>query len=156
MRVAVGFGIPYDRPERWKDTVDFVVQADRFGVDSVWSAEAWGSDAVTPLGYLASRTERVKLGSGIIQTGSRTPALVAMTSATLQLLSDGRFLLGLGTSGPQVMEGWHGISFETPVTRMREIVEIVRLALSGERVTYQGEVYQLPLGGGEGKALRLA
>jgi F420-dependent oxidoreductase-like protein len=155
MRVAVGFGIPYDRPERWKDTVDFVVQADRFGVDSVWSAEAWGSDAVTPLGYLASRTERVKLGSGIIQTGSRTPALVAMTSATLQLLSDGRFLLGLGTSGPQVMEGWHGISFETPVTRMREIVEIVRLALSGERVTYQGEVYQLPLGGGEGKALRL-
>ena len=155
MRVAVGFGIPYDRPGRWKDTVDFVVQADRLGVDSVWSAEAWGSDAVTPLAYLASRTERIKLGSGIIQTGTRTPALVAMTSATLQLLSGGRFLLGLGTSGPQVIEGWHGVSFDAPVTRMREIVEIVRLALSGERVTYRGDVYELPLPGGEGKALRL-
>ncbi|HJU51536.1 MAG TPA: LLM class F420-dependent oxidoreductase [Acidimicrobiia bacterium] len=155
MRVAVGFGIPYDRPERWKETVDFVVQAERLGIDSVWSAEAWGSDAVTPLGYLASRTERIKLGSGIVQTGTRTPALVAMTAATLQLLSEGRFLLGLGTSGPQVIEGWHGISFDQPVSRMREIVEIVRLALSGERVTYQGSIYQLPLPGGEGKALRL-
>lgn len=155
MRVAVGFGIPYDRPERWKDIVDFVVQADRLGVDSVWSAEAWGSDAVTPLAYLASRTERIKLGSGIIQTGTRTPALVAMTSATLQLLSEGRYLLGLGTSGPQVMEGWHGIGFDKPVTRMREIVEIVRLTLSGERLTFRGDVYQLPLDGGAGKALRL-
>ncbi|HJQ96195.1 MAG TPA: LLM class F420-dependent oxidoreductase, partial [Acidimicrobiia bacterium] len=155
MRVAVGFGIPYDRPATWKDTVDFIVHAERLGVDSAWSAEAWGSDAVTPLAYLAARTERIKLGSGIIQTGTRTPALVAMTAATLQLLSDGRFLLGLGTSGPQVIEGWHGVSFDQPVTRMREIAEIVRLALSGERVTYQGSIYQLPLAGGEGKALRL-
>ncbi|MGH8959418.1 MAG: LLM class F420-dependent oxidoreductase [Acidimicrobiia bacterium] len=155
MQVAVGFGIPYDRPERWKETVDFVVQAERLGVDSVWSAEAWGSDAVTPLGYLAARTERIKLGSGIVQTGTRTPALLAMTAATLQLLSGGRFLLGLGTSGPQVIEGWHGITFDQPVSRMREIVEIVRLALTGERVSYQGEIYQLPLIGGEGKALRL-
>jgi F420-dependent oxidoreductase-like protein len=155
MRVAVGFGIPYDRPATWKDTVDFVIQAERLGVDSVWSAEAWGSDAVTPLAYLAARTERIKLGSGIIQTGTRTPALVAMTAATLQLLSDGRFLLGLGTSGPQVIEGWHGVSFDRPVTRMREIAEIVRLALSGERVSYQGAHYQLPLADGEGKALRL-
>jgi F420-dependent oxidoreductase-like protein len=155
MRVAVGFGIPYDRPATWKDTADFVVQAERLGVDSAWSAEAWGSDAVTPLAYLAARTDRIKLGSGIIQTGTRTPALVAMTAATLQLLSDGRFLLGLGTSGPQVIEGWHGVSFDQPVTRLREIAEIVRLALSGERVTYQGSIYQLPLAGGEGKALRL-
>ena len=153
MRVGVGFGIPYDRPVTWKDTVDFVVQAERLGVDSVWSAEAWGSDAVTPLAYLAARTERIKLGSGIIQTGTRTPALVAMTAATLQLLSDGRFLLGLGTSGPQVIEGWHGVSFDRPVTRMREITEIVRLALSGEALSYQGALYQLPLSGG--KALRL-
>ena len=155
MRVAVGFGIPYDRPATWEDIVDFVVQAERLGVDSVWSAEAWGSDAVTPLAYLAARTERIKLGSGIIQTGTRTPALVAMTAATLQLLSNGRFLLGLGTSGPQVIEGWHGVSFDRPVTRLREIVEIVRLALSGERLSYQGEHYQLPLAAGEGKALRL-
>lgn len=155
MRVAVGFGIPYDRPATWKDTVDFVVQAERLGVDSAWSAEAWGSDAVTPLAYLAARTDRIKLGSGIIQTGTRTPALVAMTAATLQLLSDARFLLGLGTSGPQVIEGWHGVTFDQPVTRLREIAEIVRLALSGERVTYQGSIYQLPLAGGEGKALRL-
>ena len=155
MQVAVGFGIPYDKPERWKETVEFVVEAERLGVDSVWSAEAWGSDAVTPLAYLAARTERIKLGSGIVQTGTRTPALVAMTAATLQLLSGGRFLLGLGTSGPQVIEGWHGISFEQPVSRMREIVEIVRLALSGERVEYRGAIYELPLAGGEGKALRL-
>ncbi|MGH8925916.1 MAG: LLM class flavin-dependent oxidoreductase [Acidimicrobiia bacterium] len=155
MKVAVGFGIPYDRPESWKETVDFVVEAERLGVESAWSAEAWGSDAVTPLAYLAARTERIKLGSGIVQTGTRTPALVAMTAATLQLLSGGRFLLGLGTSGPQVIEGWHGISFDHAVTRMRETAEIVRLALSGEKVSYRGAVYQLPLAGGEGKALRL-
>jgi alkanesulfonate monooxygenase SsuD/methylene tetrahydromethanopterin reductase-like flavin-dependent oxidoreductase (luciferase family) len=155
MRIAVGFGIPYDRPASWQETVDFVVQAERLGVDSAWSAEAWGSDAVTPLGYLAARTDRIKLGSGIIQTGTRTPALVAMTAATLQLMSYGRFLLGLGTSGPQVIEGWHGVTFNQAVTRMREVAEIVRLALAGERVVYDGTIYQLPRAGGEGKALRL-
>jgi F420-dependent oxidoreductase-like protein len=155
MRVAVGFGIPYDRPATWGETVEFVVQAERLGVESAWSAEAWGSDAVTPLAYLAARTERIRLGSGIIQTGTRTPALVAMTAATLQLLSGGRFLLGLGTSGPQVIEGWHGVSFDHAVTRMREVAEIVRLALAGERVVYEGTIYQLPRPGGEGKALRL-
>ena len=100
-------------------------------------------------------TDRIKLGSGIIQTGTRTPALVAMTAATLQTISNGRYLLGLGTSGPQVIEGWHGIDFDQPVTRMREIAEIVRQALSGEKVSYQGQIYQLPRQGGEGKALRL-
>lgn len=156
IQVAVGFGIPYDRPESWRETVKYVVEAERLGVHSAWSAEAWGADAITPLAYLAACTERIKLGSGIIQTGTRTPALVAMTAATMQLLSGDRFLLGLGTSGPQVIEGWHGVSFDQPLTRMREIAEIVRLAMSGERVSYSGEIYQLPLPGGEGKALRLA
>ncbi len=155
VKVAVGFGAPYQNQSEWADTVRFVVEAERLGVDSVWSAEAWGSDAVTPLAYLAAVTDRIKLGSGVIQTGTRTPGLVAMTAATLQTISNGRYLLGLGTSGPQVIEGWHGIDFDQPVTRMREVAEIVRLALSGEKVSYQGEIYQLPRQGGEGKALRL-
>ncbi len=155
MKVSIGFGAPYAGPNAWLETVDFVTEAERLGVDSAWSAEAWGSDAVTPLAYLAARTERIKLGTGIIQTGTRTPALVAMTAATLQNLTGGRFLLGLGTSGPQVIEGWHGVSFDKPLTRLREIVDVVRLALAGEKVVYEGEFYQLPRPGGEGKALRL-
>ena len=155
MKVSIGFGAPYAGQNAWLETVDFVTEAERLGVDSAWSAEAWGSDAVTPLAYLAARTERIKLGTGIIQTGTRTPALVAMTAATLQNLTGGRFLLGLGTSGPQVIEGWHGVSFDKPLTRLREIVDVVRLALAGEKVVYEGEFYQLPRAGGEGKALRL-
>ena len=111
---------------------------ERFGVDSAWSGEAWGSDAVSALAYLAARTERIKLGTGIIQTGTFTPALVGMTAATLQSISSGRFLLGLGTSGPQVIEGWHGVTFDKPLGRLKEIVDIVRLVLSGEKVNYQG------------------
>jgi F420-dependent oxidoreductase-like protein len=140
--------------EHWERAVDFVVEAEKLGVHSVWAAEAWGSDAVSPLAYLAARTSTIKLGSGIIQAGSRTPALVGMTAATLSALSNGRFLLGLGTSGPQVMEGWHGVRFERPVARMREIVEITRLVMSGERVEYHGRAYDLPLPGGEGKPIR--
>ena len=155
MKVSIGFGAPYAGKNAWLETVDFVSEAERLGVDSAWSAEAWGSDAVTPLAYLAARTERIKLGTGIIQTGTRTPALVAMTAATLQNLTGGRFLLGLGTSGPQVIEGWHGVPFDKPLTRLGEIVDVVRLALSGDKVIYEGEFYQLPRPGGEGKALRL-
>lgn len=151
MKVAIGLGTTVGD---WDEVTSFVVEAERLGVDAVWSAESWGHDAVTPLAYLAGKTSRIRLGSGIIQAGTRTPALVAMTAMTLAAMSGGRFNLGLGTSGPQVIEGWHGTRFERPVQRMREIVEIVRMAVRGERVAYQGKVYTLPLPGGEGKALR--
>ena len=151
MRVAIGFGVARDD---WDQASTYVIEAERLGVDCVWSAEAWGQDAVTPLAYIAAKTSRIRLGSGIMQAGTRTPALVAMTAMTLASLSGDRFLLGMGASGPQVIEGWHGIPFERPITRMREIIEIVRLVAGGERVQYQGKVYELPLAGGEGKALR--
>ena len=142
--------------EDWTEASTYVVEAERLGVDCVWAPESWGHDAVTPLAFLAARTSRIRLGSGIMQAGTRTPALVAMTAMTLASLSGGRFRLGLGVSGPQVVEGWHGVRFERPVQRLREIVEIVRMACRGERVTYKGQVYELPLPGGEGKALRSA
>jgi F420-dependent oxidoreductase-like protein len=126
------------------------------GVDYLWSAEAWGHDAVTPLAFMAARTSRIRLGTGIMQAGTRTPALVAMTAMSLAAMSGGRFLLGFGVSGPQVIEGWHGIRFEHPIQRLREMVEIVRRATRGERLEYKGRIYELPLPGGEGKALRSA
>ena len=109
---------------------------------------------MTPLAFVAARTSRIRLGTGIVQAGTRTPALLAMTAMTLASMSGGRFVLGLGTSGPQVIEGWHGLPFDRPLTRMREIVDIVRLAIRGERLVYRGQVYELPRPGGEGKALR--
>ncbi len=151
MQVSITLGAAR---EGWNDALAFVAEAERLGVHSVWSAEAWGYDAVTPLAYIAAQTSRILLGSGIMQAGTRTPALVAMTAMSLASLSGDRFLLGLGVSGPQVIEGWHGIRFERPIRRMREIIEIVRLAASGERLAYEGQVYRLPLPGGEGKALR--
>src|SRR5437867_9375311 len=105
---------------------------------------------------MAARTSRIRLGSGIMQAGTRTPALIAMTAMSLASMARGRFLLGLGVSGPQVIEGWHGIRFDRPVTRMRETIDIVRQATRGERASYKGRVYELPLPGGEGKALRSA
>src|SRR5438270_13436995 len=108
------------------DDVAFAVEADRLGVDSVWAAEAWGYDAFTPLAYLAARTSRIRLATGIAQLGARTPAMLAMTAMSLQQLSGGRFLLGLGTSGPQVMEGWHGVRFGSPLGLTRAPVEILR------------------------------
>ncbi|MEP6870949.1 MAG: LLM class flavin-dependent oxidoreductase [Anaerolineaceae bacterium] len=150
IKVALGFGAGGG----WNEAVSWVLEAEKLGVDSVWTAEAWGFDAVSPLAYLAGKTEKVKLGTSIMQAGTRTPAAVAMTALTMQSLSNGRFILGLGNSGPQVIEGWHGIRFDRPVQRLREIVEIVRMACSGERVTYNGKVYQLPLPGGEGRALK--
>jgi F420-dependent oxidoreductase-like protein len=153
VRIAIGFGLA---TEDWKAASDYVVEAERMGVDTVWSAEAWGHDAVSPLAFLAACTSRIRLGTGIMQAGTRTPALVAMTAMSMAALSEDRFMLGLGTSGPQVIEGWHGIPFDRPVQRMRETVEIVRRAVRGERVEHKGRVYQLPLPGGEGKALRSA
>ena len=100
--------------------VDLIVEADRLGVDSVWVPEAWGYDALTPLGYLAARTTRIRLGTGIAQLGARSPAMLAMSAMSLQALSEGRLLLGVGTSGPQVMGGWHGVKFTKPVQRTHE------------------------------------
>jgi len=153
MRVAISLGLAN---EDWATTSTYVVEAERLGVDCVWSAEAWGHDAVTPLAFLAARTSRTRLGTGIAQVGTRTPTLVAMTAMSLSAMSENRFILGLGVSGPQVIEGWHGIRFERPIQRMRETIEIVRRVVRGERVIYQGSVYQLPLENGEGKALRSA
>ena len=153
MRVAISLRLA---SEDWEQASAYVVEAERLGVDCVWSAEAWGHDAVTPLAFVAARTARIRLGTGIMQAGTRTPALVAMTAMSLAAMSRGRFLLGLGVSGPQVIEGWHGIRFERPVQRIREIVEIVRRATRGERLEFKGSVYELPLPGGEGKALRSA
>src|SRR5262245_4155676 len=144
MRIAIALGLA---TEDWATTSTYVVEAERLGVDCVWSAEAWGHDAVTPLAFLAARTSRIHLGAGIIQAGTRTPALVAMTAMSLASMSRGRFRLGLGVSGPQVIEGWHGIRFERPVQRMRETVEIVRRLTRGERSEYRGQIYELPLPG---------
>lgn len=124
--------------------VDFVVQAERLGVDSVWVPEAWGFDALTPLAFLAARTTTIRLGTGIVQVGARTPAMLAMSAASLQSLSGGRFLLGLGTSGPQIMEGWHGVAFGSAVQATRETMDIVRMATSGAKLDYHGEVYTVP------------
>ena len=152
MRVAIGLRL--ESNENWEQASTYVVEAEKLGVDFVWSHESWGLDAATPLAFMAARTSRIRLGSGIMQAGTRTPALLAMTTMSLASMSGDRFVLGLGVSGPQVVEGWHGIRFDRPVTRMRETVDIVRRALRGERVTYHGRVYEVPLPGGEGKSLR--
>jgi F420-dependent oxidoreductase-like protein len=153
MRVSISLRLANDD---WQQAGAYVVEAERLGVDCLWSAEAWGHDAATPLAFMAARTSRIRLGTGIMQVGTRTPALLAMTAMSLNAMSGGRFMLGLGVSGPQVIEGWHGIRFERPVQRMRETVEIVRRAVRGERLAYKGKIYELPLPGGEGKALRSA
>lgn len=138
----------------WRETVDFVVEAEKLGLDDCWVAEAWGSDAPSALGYLAARTERIRLGSGVMQVGTRSPVLIAQTAATLADMSDGRFLLGLGPSGPQVLEGLHGIPFASPLARMSETVDVVRRALTGEKVTYDGEHVRIPLPGA--RSMRLS
>ena len=152
MRVAIGLRL--EANEDWAQASTYVTEAERLGVDFVWSHESWGLDAATPLAYMAARTSRLRLGSGIMQAGTRTPALVAMTAMSLASMSGDRFALGLGVSGPQVIEGWHGLRFERPLTRLREVVEIVRRAVLGKRLAFKGKVYELPLPGGEGKALR--
>ena len=136
------------------EEVDLVVEAERVGVDSVWVPEAWGQDALTPLGYLAARTSTIGLGTGIAQIGARTPAMLAMSAMSLQVLSGGRFLLGLGTSGPQVMEGWHGVRFRSPITATRETIDIVRTVARGDRLDHAGKVYELPLPGRPGRPIR--
>ncbi|WP_228389180.1 LLM class flavin-dependent oxidoreductase [Cumulibacter manganitolerans] len=137
-----------------EDGARVAVEADAMGVDSLWAPEAWGYDCLTPLAYLAGRTKHARLITGIAQLGARTPAMLAMSAMSLQALSNGRFVLGLGVSGPQVIEGWHGVPFAKPVGRTRETIDIVRMILRGERAAYDGTTYRLPLPGGEGKSIR--
>lgn len=139
------------------EQIELARLADREGLDSVWVSEAWGQDAVSVLGRLSGETERIGLGSGILQIPARTPAMTAMTAATLDALSGGRFRLGLGVSGPQVSEGWHGVSFARPLARTREYVEIVRAALAREApLEYSGDEFRLPVEGtGFGKPLKM-
>ncbi len=134
--------------------IDFVRHAEQLGVDSVWVPEAWMYDALTPLAYLAAVTDRVRLATGVVQLGARSPAMLAMSALAMQELSGGRFILGIGTSGPQVMEGWHGVRFGRPVTRTSETIDIVRSIAAGERLTFDGSVYTLPLPDSQGRALR--
>jgi F420-dependent oxidoreductase-like protein len=136
--------------------VDFVVEAEKLGLDVCWVAEAWGTDAPSALGYLAARTDRLLLGSGILQVGTRTPVVIAQTAITLSNLSSGRFLLGLGASGPQVIEGLHGVSFSRPLARIRETVEIVRQVFEGGKISYSGKQFQIPRPGGEAVPMRLS
>jgi F420-dependent oxidoreductase-like protein len=138
-----------------QDQLQVVQEAERLGYDSVWAAEAYGSDAATVLGWLAAGTSKIKLGSAIFQMPGRSPAMTAMTAATIDELSGGRMLLGIGSSGPQVAEGWHGQRFARQLQRTREYVAVVRTALARERVEYRGETIELPLPDGPGKPLKL-
>ena len=139
----------------WRETCDFVLEAEKLGLDACWVAEAWGSDAPSVLGFLAARTDRIQLGSGIIQLGTRTPVAIAQAALTLAELSQGRFALGLGPSGPQVIEGLHGIPFAKPLTRMRETVAIIRQAFAGEKISFSGKAFEIPLPG-ETRPMRLS
>ena len=138
-----------------QEQLEVVQEAERLGYDSVWAAEAYGSDAATVLAWLAAGTSTIKLGSAIFQMPGRSPAMTAMTAATIDELSGGRMLLGIGSSGPQVAEGWHGQPFARQLQRTREYVAVVRKALDRERLEFKGETLELPLPGGPGKALKL-
>lgn len=139
---------------RLAGAAEFADAAERIGVASLWVPEVWGYDALTGLAYLAAKTSSVKLGTFVVQLGSRSPALLATSALSLQELSAGRFILGIGTSGPRVMEGWHGVRFRKPVQTTRETIEIVRLISRGERLEHAGEIYPLPLPDSRGAALK--
>jgi F420-dependent oxidoreductase-like protein len=152
--MRLGLALPWANP-RVTLPVERVMLAERLGFDSVWTAEAYGSDAATILGWLAGQTTTIKIGSAIFQMPARSPAMTAMTAATLDQLSGGRMLLGIGSSGPQVAEGWHGQRFARQLQRTREYVAVVRTALNRERLEFHGETLELPLPDGPGKALKL-
>ncbi|MGB0693339.1 MAG: LLM class flavin-dependent oxidoreductase [Pseudomonadales bacterium] len=137
-------------------TVDWLRHAEKLGCSMAFSAEAWWSDAATPLAFLADKTSTIKLATGIMQTTARTPAMTAMTALTLHDLSGGRFVLGLGASGPQVVEGLHGVKYNPALSRLRDTVNICRMIFRGEKVTYAGKSIQLPLPDSEGKAIKIA
>ena len=133
---------------------DFATEAERIGVSSLWVPEVWGYDALTGLAHLAARTSTIGLGTFVVQLGSRSPALLATSALSLQSLSGGRFRLGIGVSGPAVMEGWHGVRFRRPVQTTRETIEIVRIVSRGDRLEHEGEIYPLPLPDSAGRPLR--
>src|SRR5206468_5451569 len=158
--VRLGYYMGYAPPGTTPlELIRLAQEAERLGYDSAWAAEAWGTDAVSVLSWLAATTTKLKIGSAIMQIPGRTPANTAMTAATLDLLSGGRFLLGLGTSGPQVVEGWHGEPWGKPLAKTREYVDIVRSALRRETVEHHGSQYEIPYAGngatGLGKPLKL-
>ncbi len=153
--MRLGLNIGYVSGADADEHVALATEAEQLGYDVCWAAEAYGSDAPTLLSFIAARTQRIDVGSAIMQIPARTPAMTAMTAASLDVLSHGRFRLGLGVSGPQVSEGWHGVRFDKPLGRTREYVEIVRMALARRPVAYQGEHHVLPLPDGPGKALKL-
>ncbi|WP_018908872.1 LLM class F420-dependent oxidoreductase [Salinispora arenicola] len=150
--LSLGYQTAWSTPA---DHLALAQEADRLGYTVVWAAEAYGSDSPSMLAWMAGQTKRIDLGSAVMQIPGRTPAMTAMTAATIDALSGGRFRLGLGVSGPQVSEGWHGVRFGRPLARTREFVDIVRLAVARKEVAYAGEFYTLPLPDGPGKALRL-
>ncbi|HEU5367586.1 MAG TPA: LLM class F420-dependent oxidoreductase [Ktedonobacterales bacterium] len=155
MRLGINLGYWGAGPS---NGVALALEAERLGFDSAWTAEAYGSDAVTPLTWVGALTSKIKLGTGILQMPARTPAMTAMTAATLDLLSGGRFLLGLGLSGPQVVEGWHGQPYGKPLARTREYIEILRRIWAREApLDFQGEEYHIPIqnGTGLGKPLKI-
>ncbi|NUR74207.1 MAG: LLM class F420-dependent oxidoreductase [Hamadaea sp.] len=150
--LSLGYQTAWSTPA---DHLALAQEADRLGYAVVWAAEAYGSDSPSMLAWIAGQTERIDVGSAVMQIPARTPAATAMTAATIDALSHGRFRLGLGVSGPQVSEGWHGVRYGKPLARTREFVDIVKLALGRKTVEYHGEHYELPLPDGPGKALKL-
>ena len=143
MKLAVM--LPYtDLP--WSEVVEYVQTAEKLGFEAVFVAEAYSYDSVSIMGALATKTDRIKIGAGILNVFSRTPALIAQSASAIDMLSNGRFILGLGTSGPQVVQGWHGVKFEKPLQRTRETIEIIRMTLRRERVLYDGETIKLDMG----------
>jgi F420-dependent oxidoreductase-like protein len=154
-QMRLGLNLGYWGAGNDADNLLLAQEADRLGYAVAWAAEAYGSDAATVLAYVAAQTRSIDVGSAVFQIPGRSPALTAMTAATLDTLSGGRFRLGLGVSGPQVSEGWHGVRFDKPLARTREYVDVVRMALARERVAYEGVHYRLPLPDGPGKVLRL-
>jgi F420-dependent oxidoreductase-like protein len=153
--MKLGLNIGYWGLVSGKDNIDMVLEAERLGFSVAWCAEAYGNDAATVLTWIAAKTSTIDVGSAIFQIPARSPAMTAMTAATIDTLSDGRFRLGLGVSGPQVSEGWHGGKFDKPLGRTREYIDIIRMAFARERVAYDGEHYKLPLPGGPGKPLKM-
>ena len=153
--MKLGLNVGYWGLVSGEDNINLVLEAERLGFSVAWCAEAYGNDAATVLTWIAAKTTRIDVGSAIFQIPARTPAMKAMTAATLDTLSGGRFRLGLGVSGPQVSEGWHGAKFDKPLGRTREYIDIIRLAFARERVAYDGAHYQLPLPDGPGKPLKM-
>jgi len=153
--MKLGLNIGYWGMVSGEDNIALVMEAERLGFSVAWAAEAYGNDAATVLTWIAAKTQKIDVGSAIFQIPARTPAMTAMTAATIDTLSGGRFRLGLGVSGPQVSEGWHGAKFDKPLGRTREYIDIIRLAFARERVSYSGEHYTLPLPDGPGKPLKM-